>query len=251
LADRFTTQATQQTNPIFAQSQQIIQPNVSATQKLFSNLVAGLADTAGQSTQAITADAYNRGVGRASLAQDVATGFDPTLQQAGASLGADQAAQLGDLKLAQGQLGVGKVDAITQLSNSLQTGDIANRQFAQDKLAQDRAQALAIQQAEQQAARAAASRGGGGGGGPSDEATADDIQGWFNTMRGGDGNVSPDTYGQGLKAWIDAGGDEAAFHNKFQAFVNLSHSDDYYRAAQKKAEAQAYNQGRNIQTGRF
>lgn len=249
MAERFTRQATQQLNPVISQSQQIIQPNISATQQLFKSLVSGLEGEAATSVGDITADAYNRGVGRSSLAQDVSAGFDPTLAVGATGLGAQQAGQLSDLRVAGGQLQADKATLVNQLASSLQESDIDRRTFEQDKIAQDRAQQLAIREA-QLAAAARSSRGGGGGGSP-DDTTADDIQGWFNTMRGGDGNVSPDTYAEGLKAWVNAGGDEAAFHNKFQGFVNLSHSDDYYRAAQKKAEAQAYNQAKNVITGRF
>jgi hypothetical protein len=75
--------------------------------------------------------------------------------------------------------------------------------------------------------------GGGGGGGTSsaDKAAYDRARNetisFLDKYKGGDGRVSPKTYGDARRAWTAKGQDPALFDSLFSGWANPSHIDDY------------------------
>lgn len=241
MAERFTRQAQQELNPVIAASQQMITPNISATQQLFRNLVAGLEGQAATSVSDINADATARGVGRAGLAQDVTAGLNPALMAGTTGLGAQQAGQLSDLRVAGGQLQADKATLVNQLASSLQESDIDNRKFELDKVTQDREQQLRIQQARQQAARraAAAAESAANQKGLMDMSESELerlTRLGLGNVQGGDGYVSPENLAKAYNVWAQAGFSAEQFWSKFQGKWNPNQGDydkQFYYFVQK------------------
>lgn len=84
--------------------------------------------------------------------------------------------------------------------------------------------------------QATASKGSGGGGGGSGQSTADknayntarnETIGFLDKYKGGDGKVSPKTYGDARRAWTAKGQDPDLFDRLFVGWANQSHIDDY------------------------
>lgn len=73
--------------------------------------------------------------------------------------------------------------------------------------------------------------GASGSGEDEEYDTADyarDMNSMLSTKAGADGNVSPSTWNQGMRAWVaETGGEQSEYVKRFGSYVNTSHSSDY------------------------
>lgn len=146
MATQYTKQAQNQLNPVFNQQQQAIQSQVPAIQNLYQTLSQGLQtnfDTQlASGVQGINEDASARGVLRSTLPNDarlaLTTQLGSALQQGLGQLGSQQASDISGVQSQLGELGIRRVSAITDLANALKSDNLAERQFALDKLTANR-----------------------------------------------------------------------------------------------------------------
>lgn len=234
MAERYQQQANSALSQPYSSSNALITGQVPAIQKLYDSLLTGLTTQGANSTNEIVNSAEQRGVGRASLGADTSALLGQTIGQAGAQLGAQKAGDISANRVAGGELGVNKVNDISALASVLQEQDLANKQFQADKVAQDRAQQLQIQQAQQQAAARAAEMSKKEAAGWPDDVTQNTIESNLQMNAGGDGHVSNEDYNAALDAWVGQGGSPETFHVKFDKFVNKKYSDLYYKPKEVK-----------------
>lgn len=210
MAQRFIQQAEQQVNPLFDQQIQAAQGQIPAITQLYQTLTQGLQQQSQQQlqtgTQNILEDASRRGVLRSTLPVDARSQLQTSLSQAlleGTSkLGLQQAQDIGGIQERIAGLGTDRLKTITDLASTLQSQDIAEREF---------------QLKQQQAAQAASTTS-------ADELQIQAINQVSGEWRpGGDGFVSPNQWNDLRSRWIRAGGDPDLFTQAFAHLVNPAH----------------------------
>lgn len=261
MATRFVKTANSELGRAYNPAQAGIQAQQPGIQDLYAGLLASLQQAPAAGVQTVIDSAARRGVSRATLAADTGTTLGQEAQLGTAQLGVSRAADIAALQGSLTDLNTGRATAATTYGGQKQQGDINTQSAKLQRKISIEDQRLAIQKlnrqaemskkakayAEAKAAQAAASSGGGGGygggsgsygggfGAPGSKeekarmtALGAQLTGLLDTVRGGDGKVSPQDYKQGLAIWTANGGDPGLYHAKFNWAVNLGHPQDYY-----------------------
>lgn len=220
MADIYTDQATQQLAPVFDQQIKNIAGQLPAIEQLYKSLYQGLDTQAATETQNIYEGAQQRGVLRSSLTTDLQTGLGQALIAQKGQLGAQQAKETSAIQNQIGELNIQKAQAITNLSQQLQTGALSEREYQRKVLEADRQyelekQKLASDNANQAANRRASSSANNVS--PTYAVTA-----YLTPHMGGDGFVSPDKFKFAKGLWIEAGGSNKEFMDKYWSLTGAS-----------------------------
>lgn len=210
----FYTQAQDQLNPVYQQSEQAIQAQIPAIQQLYTSLLGGLESQGKTQNQNILESAGARGVLRSSLPVDLQTTLAQTLLGERGKLGAQQAQDTAKVNESLGNLRIQKVQGIQSLADTLYQRDLKEREFQMQ-------QQLAAQQAAQQAA--SSGRSGGGGGSGLKEQVAQGkayITQQLAANSGRDGFVSRATFANALNDWQALGGNTRTFWQQYGRYTN-------------------------------
>lgn len=124
MATRYIQQADGQIKPIYSAAQAAVASQVPQTQDLYQTLMGALANQSAQSQSDLVAAAERRGLGGGRFASDVGTALGQALDQQNAQLGAQQASDLANIGVAQGNLGIARANSAQNLGDTLQTGAI-------------------------------------------------------------------------------------------------------------------------------
>lgn len=199
MATRYLQDANNQLQPVYGAAQQTVQAQVPAVDALYSSLVSGLQQAQTAGTQGVLQSAEQRGVSRANLGNELAGSLGGVVQGGEAQLGADRAAAQSGIAETLTKLGLGGVNARSDLANLFQNSSIASaeNQMALDKMNQENA--LKMLEAERDfnvaKTRAATSRARSAA---SNEKTAQ--WGFKNNKNGADGFWFKDARGNPISA---------------------------------------------------
>lgn len=216
MATKYEKQATKTLAPIYQKQQQAIQSQIPAIQQLYQTLTQGLNQNyetnLASGVQGINEDASARGVLRSTLPNDsraaLTAQLGAALQQSLGQIGAQQAGDIAGINTQIGDLGIKRVGAITDLSNTLQA-QAFDRQKAKQQQKQFE-QELAL--ARERAAASVAS--------PSIGSVTSKIGGALSGAAGSDGYVSPQAYAAAKRDWINQGLSSKKFDEVFAAYRN-------------------------------
>lgn len=234
----------QQAQPIVGQAYDPavanIQAQIPAIQQLYGSLLQGLQTQNQNQLSNVVNSAAQRGVSSAGLTQGAQMGLADALATQGAQLGVQQAQTNADLRGEVGRANVGRAKAVIQQAGSLSDQDLSNRKNQQAMSDLDRSYALKqeqnqqdynIKQIQYQRAQAAAAADA------SKAASSMDLKEFLskqdatlNKLVGGDGKVSPDTWGKALDLWRQKGLPDSEFVNRYKGYVNRGHVQDYMNA---------------------
>lgn len=227
------TTATQQLSPVYDQANQQIAGLIPGAESIYQTLMSALGGTAQAQAQNVAQSAQTRGVFSQEAQNQMAGSLVGAAEQQQAQLGVNQAQDIAQLRQAQGQLGVGRVNAIQSLSDTLLQRELDAKQnkLAMTKLNRNYSLELQNAQRDLELARInAASSGGGGGGGGSSRLTPSQAlevinQNW---APGSDGYVNPAQWNELRSAYIKAGYSSSTFDRAFSNLVNPAHLKKSY-----------------------
>lgn len=237
MAQRFVDAATQQLAPVYDQQATAIQSQVPAIQNLYNTLVQGLQtqyDTQlNTGVQQITEDASARGVLRSTLPVDARQALTTQLGQAlmtsRGELAAKQAGDIANVNEKLGTLGIQRASNIADLARALESQDLEQQKFQFAKTESDRDYAL---QQQQLADKRAASVRSNARASASDTVSPDTAAASILLQyRGADQKVSPQVFRIARQAYIEAGGNNKTFMDRYWNFANQAHWWDYYYGA--------------------
>lgn len=224
--------ANQAYNPAIQQAQ----AQVPAINNLYSTLLQGLQNQSGSQLQNVLTSADQRGVMRASQPASTQEALNSSLMQAGAQLGAQQAQGIAGVRSIAGQGEAQRAVSAQQLVQGLTAADIAaqeNKYKLQEITRSDEINTIKNQVQEAKANARAAAAAAEAAKGQELESFLSNHEASFIKLMGGDGKVSPETFGQAFQVWKSKGLPESAFLEKYKGYINNSHIQDYIAQIRK------------------
>lgn len=229
-------------NAIYNPALQAINAQTPQIQQLYQTLVQGLQQQSMAQQQNVVTSAQQRGLTAPTLGTQVAGAYGQDLNLINAQLMAQKGQTVAGIGQEAGKANVGRANAVNELSQSLLKQNMENQQNQYQMTDIERKAQLEQQQNQQQfdiqkaryetAQREAAARAAQAAREAASSLSTKDfesrVEATLLAVRGGDGKVSPSDYVEMKQLWADNGLSPAAFDKKFDGFVNLSHSQQYY-----------------------
>lgn len=141
MATIYTQQAESQLNPLYQQQTDSLNAQLPAIQQMYATLMGGLDASYTQNMNTgisgINEDAASRGVSRSTLPNDARQMLTSTLgselMKGKSQLGFQQAQEVSGVNERLAQVGLSRVNAINDLSRSLETSDLEKQKFEYQK----------------------------------------------------------------------------------------------------------------------